>query len=143
LDLRATDDDRDSTIRVLNESVAVGRLTPDEHADRVEAALCAQTIGDLSALTRDLVSPPTHRSSTTLQRLLIPILVVIAAAVAVGLMAGSNGAPGALATTSHSTAAPSDGFVQPQSSLAGKFCQSLLASATATGSLGIGPTSDP
>jgi hypothetical protein len=54
-DLRASDFDRDRVITLLAESAADGRLTADEHAERVERAYQARTLGQLAALTADLV----------------------------------------------------------------------------------------
>jgi hypothetical protein len=54
-DLRASDFDRDRVIALLGEAAADGRLTGDEHADRVERAYQARTLGQLAALTTDLV----------------------------------------------------------------------------------------
>ncbi|MEU8270679.1 DUF1707 domain-containing protein [Sphaerisporangium sp. NPDC049002] len=51
---RASDADRDRVAAVLGEGLATGRLTSVEHADRLEAAYTAVTIGDLVPLTRDL-----------------------------------------------------------------------------------------
>jgi len=56
-DLRASDFDRDRVISLLAEAAADGRLTPDEHAARVERADQARTLGDLAILTTDLVGP--------------------------------------------------------------------------------------
>jgi hypothetical protein len=56
-DLRASDLDRDRVISLLAESAADGRLTPDEHSERVERAYQAQTLGQLAVLTTDLVAP--------------------------------------------------------------------------------------
>ncbi|WP_223168170.1 DUF1707 SHOCT-like domain-containing protein [Nonomuraea sp. SYSU D8015] len=53
-DLRASDADRDRVAAVLGEALATGRLTSVEHADRLEAAYTAKTVGDLVPLTRDL-----------------------------------------------------------------------------------------
>jgi hypothetical protein len=97
-------------------------------------------MGDLSSLTRDLTSPTVRRSKTKVPRFLITTFVLIAAAVSAGLIVEHSGTPGTLATTSQSTGSSSGGFVQPQPSLAGKFCQGVLAS---PGNLGTGPTSDP
>jgi hypothetical protein len=54
-DLRASDFDRDRVIQLLAESAADGRLTAEEHAERVERAYQARTLGQLAALTADLV----------------------------------------------------------------------------------------
>ncbi|MEV5414021.1 DUF1707 domain-containing protein [Thermopolyspora sp. NPDC052614] len=51
---RASDADRDRVAAVLGEALAAGRLTSVEHADRLEAAYAAVTLGDLLPLTRDL-----------------------------------------------------------------------------------------
>jgi hypothetical protein len=54
-DLRASDADRDRVLALLAEAVSDGRLTPDEHADRVQRACTARTLGELADLTTDLV----------------------------------------------------------------------------------------
>jgi hypothetical protein len=55
--LRASDFERDRVVTLLGDAAADGRLTPGEHADRVERAYQARTLGELAALTTDLVSP--------------------------------------------------------------------------------------
>jgi Domain of unknown function (DUF1707) len=42
---------------MLAEAVGDGRLTPEEHAQRLEEASSARTLGDLAGLTRDLATP--------------------------------------------------------------------------------------
>lgn len=59
-DLRASDADRDRVTDILREALAEGRLTADEHAERVEGALAARTVGELDALIRDL--PAAHQA---------------------------------------------------------------------------------
>ena len=54
LELRASDADRDRTAAVLSSALAVGRLTSTEHAERLDAAYAAKTLGELALLTRDL-----------------------------------------------------------------------------------------
>ena len=54
-DLRASDSDRDRVLALLAEAVSDGRLTADEHAERVERACAARTLGELADLTTDLV----------------------------------------------------------------------------------------
>jgi len=56
-DLRASDSDRDRVITLLSEAAADGRLTTDEHAERVGRAQTARTLGELAVLTTDLVAP--------------------------------------------------------------------------------------
>jgi hypothetical protein len=59
-DLRASDADRDRVAALLGDALATGRLTSVEHADRLDVAYTAKTIGELVPLTRDLpaVSTP-------------------------------------------------------------------------------------
>jgi uncharacterized protein DUF1707/cell wall-active antibiotic response 4TMS protein YvqF len=52
--LRASDADRERIVAVLADAVADGRLTLEEHAERVTRAYSARTLGDLSELTADL-----------------------------------------------------------------------------------------
>ena len=54
-DLRASDADRDRVLALLAEAMSDGRLTPDEHAERVQRACTARTLGELADLTTDLV----------------------------------------------------------------------------------------
>ncbi len=54
LELRASDADRDRTAAMLGSALAAGRLTTTEHAERLDAAYAAKTLGELAPLTRDL-----------------------------------------------------------------------------------------
>src|SRR3984893_2638776 len=56
-DLRASDADRDRVLAVLAEAMSDGRLTSDEHAERVQRACTARTLGELADLTADLAVP--------------------------------------------------------------------------------------
>jgi uncharacterized protein DUF1707/cell wall-active antibiotic response 4TMS protein YvqF len=56
-DLRASDTDRERVVAMLAEALSDGRITTDEHSERMAAALSARTLGDLAVLTEDLVSP--------------------------------------------------------------------------------------
>ena len=56
-DLRASDADRDRVLALLGEAVSDGRLTPDEHAERIQRAFSARTLGELAELTADLAVP--------------------------------------------------------------------------------------
>jgi len=58
-DLRASDADRENVANLLRDAVSDGRLTLDEHTERLERAYAARTLGDLKDLTRDLVRPGT------------------------------------------------------------------------------------
>jgi hypothetical protein len=53
-DIRASDADRERTVRVLRSSGANGQLTVDELDERVEAAYAARTRGELERLVEDL-----------------------------------------------------------------------------------------
>ncbi|WP_328719641.1 DUF1707 domain-containing protein [Streptomyces sp. NBC_00247] len=52
--LRASDADRDRIADILREAVAEGRLTAEEHAERVELVYRAKTVGELEPLVSDL-----------------------------------------------------------------------------------------
>ncbi|MBV2363860.1 DUF1707 SHOCT-like domain-containing protein [Streptomonospora nanhaiensis] len=52
--IRASDADRDRVIERLREAVAEGRLTPEEHEERLDTLYRAKTVGELAAVTRDL-----------------------------------------------------------------------------------------
>ncbi|HEY3957806.1 MAG TPA: DUF1707 domain-containing protein [Streptosporangiaceae bacterium] len=56
-DLRASDADRELVVSLLGEAVVDGRLTAEEHAERLEQASTARTLGDLAGLTTDLAGP--------------------------------------------------------------------------------------
>ncbi|MFB7504802.1 DUF1707 SHOCT-like domain-containing protein, partial [Streptomyces broussonetiae] len=60
-ELRASDADRDRIAEILREALAEGRLTADEHAERVEGVLAAKTVGELEVFIRDL--PAAHQQS--------------------------------------------------------------------------------
>ncbi|MEU1181659.1 DUF1707 domain-containing protein [Streptomyces sp. NPDC005820] len=60
--LRASDADRDRVADILREALAEGRLTADEHAERVEGVLAAKTVGELEVFIRDL--PAAHARRT-------------------------------------------------------------------------------
>lgn len=53
----ASDGDRDAAAGVLSEAFAEGRLTADEHAERVREAYSARTWRELARLTADLPGP--------------------------------------------------------------------------------------
>ena len=53
----ASDADRDAAVRVLNEAFAEGRLTADEHGERVRTAYAGRTWQELARLTADLPGP--------------------------------------------------------------------------------------
>jgi Domain of unknown function (DUF1707)/Cell wall-active antibiotics response 4TMS YvqF len=54
---RASDADREDVATMLGEAYASGRLNEAEHAERLDAAFAARTLGELEPLTRDLHGP--------------------------------------------------------------------------------------
>jgi hypothetical protein len=55
--LRASDDERDHAAARLGDALATGRLSVEEHSERLEAAYAARTRGELAPLTADLPAP--------------------------------------------------------------------------------------
>ena len=55
--LRASDADRDAVADLLRTAHAEGRLTVEELYERLDAALAARTMGELTPLTADLPAP--------------------------------------------------------------------------------------
>ena len=53
--LRASDADRDQVATLLSTAYAEGRLTQEEHDERVDQLMAAKTFDDLIPITRDLV----------------------------------------------------------------------------------------
>ena len=58
----ASDADRDTAVGLLNAALAEGRLTADEHDQRLSAAYGARTWHQLDQLTADLPAPPAAAS---------------------------------------------------------------------------------
>lgn len=56
-DLRASDEERDLVASIIADALATGRLTPDEHSERLEAVYAARTRGELTPITADLPEP--------------------------------------------------------------------------------------
>ena len=55
--LRASDADRDRAASVLNEALAEGRLTAEEHSERLDSIYAAKTQADLVPVLDDLPAP--------------------------------------------------------------------------------------
>jgi hypothetical protein len=80
--IRASDADRDRTVTLLTAAFAEGRLTADEHGQRLDAAHAALTWGQLAQLTHDLPGPratavdPTAAAmgptATAMERIAVP-----------------------------------------------------------------------
>ena len=56
-DLRASDADRDRVLALLGEAMSDGRITAEEHSERIQRAFSARTLGELAELTADLAVP--------------------------------------------------------------------------------------
>ncbi|QMU67681.1 DUF1707 domain-containing protein [Streptacidiphilus sp. P02-A3a] len=64
LELRASDADRERVVEALREAYAEGRLTAEEHSERVDSVYAAKTMGELVPLTKDLPAhSEVHRSA--------------------------------------------------------------------------------
>ncbi|MEU9148064.1 DUF1707 domain-containing protein [Streptomyces sp. NPDC048349] len=55
--LRASDADRDRIAQILSDALAEGRLTSEEHSERLDSLYAVKTVGELEALVRDLPAP--------------------------------------------------------------------------------------
>jgi DUF1707 SHOCT-like domain len=62
--LRASDADRDRAASVLNEALAEGRLTAEEHSERLDSIYAAKTQADLVPLLDDLPVPASAAAAT-------------------------------------------------------------------------------
>jgi hypothetical protein len=56
-ELRASDADRERIAQILADALAEGRLTTDEHAERLDSLYAVKTVGELDVLVRDLPAP--------------------------------------------------------------------------------------
>jgi uncharacterized protein DUF1707 len=52
--MRASDADRDRAVSILNDALADGRLTAEEHSERLDAIFAAKTHADIAPLVSDL-----------------------------------------------------------------------------------------
>jgi Domain of unknown function (DUF1707) len=66
--LRIGDADRETAARELGEHFALGRITSDEHAERLEQIWTARTAADLAPAFRDLPRPEASRPGTNAAR---------------------------------------------------------------------------
>ncbi|RJL22493.1 DUF1707 SHOCT-like domain-containing protein [Bailinhaonella thermotolerans] len=68
--LRASDEDRERVVQVLGDALTAGRLSADEHSERLDAVYAAKTLGELEPITYDLPATsapgyiPSARAST-------------------------------------------------------------------------------
>ncbi|MBK7822482.1 MAG: DUF1707 and DUF2154 domain-containing protein [Tessaracoccus sp.] len=74
--LRCADHDRELVAQVLNNAYTEGRITFEEHADRIAKAYDARTFGDLNVLTTDLV-PRTRPAASGPAPLIAPAVATV------------------------------------------------------------------
>ncbi len=53
--MRASDADRERVVALLGDAHVDGRISLDEHAERIERAYAARTLGELTGVTADLI----------------------------------------------------------------------------------------
>lgn len=70
--LRASDADRDKVAELLHAAYAEGRITTDEHDDRVQATIQAKTFDELMPLTADLIPTVAPEQATWPAAPLVP-----------------------------------------------------------------------
>jgi ABC-type nickel/cobalt efflux system permease component RcnA len=100
--MRVSDADRDRALAELSEHFQAGRLTADEHEERMDLALKARTAGDLAALFTDLPRKPSTLAGSPSQpavpaasspparfhpALVVPV-VILAAVILGGIVSG-------------------------------------------------------
>jgi hypothetical protein len=86
-ELRASDEDREQVVHALERHTAAGRLSLEEHAERVERALAARTCGELADILSDLPperAEPTRATTAGDHQLAIAFLIACVALVLVG-----------------------------------------------------------
>ncbi|QXJ25411.1 DUF1707 and DUF2154 domain-containing protein [Actinomadura graeca] len=66
--LRASDADRDQVADRLREALAEGRITPEEHAERIDAVYSAKTYADLEPVLSDLPGQDAPRPRVDLRK---------------------------------------------------------------------------
>ncbi|MCX2713581.1 DUF1707 SHOCT-like domain-containing protein [Mycolicibacterium sp. J2] len=115
---RAKDSDRDATCRLLDNALADGQLSGDEHRRRVTAAVTATTLGELDALLADLQIPDEQRPAPVRperrRRNLVLAGVGAAAAIVIAVVAFSGG-PDATTPASSPSPQPSSAAPVPES----------------------------
>ncbi|MFG2980461.1 DUF1707 domain-containing protein [Streptomyces sp. NPDC048258] len=62
-ELRASDADRDRIAQILADALAEGRLTAEEHSERLDSLYAVKTVGGLEVLVRDLPAPGAGHTS--------------------------------------------------------------------------------
>jgi hypothetical protein len=98
VDLRASDEDRERVVQMLQRHTAAGRLSLDEFTDRVDVVHCARTLGELAVVTRDLPAEPAHDAAAAeaqagargRHELMLVFLVAIVALLVLGLAVAAS-----------------------------------------------------
>ncbi len=132
---RASDENRDRAVELINDAVAMGRLTTEEGEQRVRRALSAKTIGELLDLTDDLPGEGLLTRTTIRSRAFrLGVLGLVGAALIVVFLllftkqATTTGPPPLPPTsTSTSTSAPAPLPHQ----IIGEFCRNAAAAVAA------------
>jgi hypothetical protein len=78
--LRASDADRDRAASVLNGAMAEGRLTADEHAERLDALYSAKTHAEIVPLLEDLPGRPAAATPPSSSREVSHIVAILSGA---------------------------------------------------------------
>ena len=71
--LRASDADRDRAAAVLNEALAEGRLTAEEHSERLDSIYAAKTHADIVPVIEDLPARPDVLSTVPVSGAVEPV----------------------------------------------------------------------
>ncbi|GAS96622.1 uncharacterized protein RMCC_3588 [Mycolicibacterium canariasense] len=114
---RAKDSDRDATCRLLDNALADGQLSGDEHRRRVTVAVTATTLGELEPLLADLQVPDDERPVPVRRRRRRDLILVgagVAAAIVIVAVAFSGG-PDADAPSSSPSPHPNSETPVPES----------------------------
>ena len=83
MEVRASDEDRERVIDLLQRHTAAGRLTLDEFSERVADACAARTLTDLGVVTRDLPAEAVAEAPSRRERTDLVVLYAVAAVVLV------------------------------------------------------------
>ena len=93
--LRASDADREATADRLRQHHTDGRIDQDEFQERLDRCFAAKTVGELTALMRDLPADPSRRGVSARPSFgllgclrAIPIVPIILAIIAIHLIVG-------------------------------------------------------
>jgi hypothetical protein len=82
--MRASNADRERVVAALERHTAAGRLTLEEFAARVDAALASRTDTDLAAVVRDLPTDSTVDHAAGARQLALAFAVALLALLLIG-----------------------------------------------------------